>query len=120
MRLPRPGGETLSVQQVLGEVVPAFQRLRQQGKIRFLGLTAVGDTRTSSNANSTGRVCREPDRSRYAVCHVASGYWDHFGRDSSATPIRENALAAVEKGPLPPAGLDRLSTLLQTFSGEPR
>jgi hypothetical protein len=32
----------------------------------------------------------------------------------------ENALAAVEKGALPPAALDRLSTLLQTFSGEPR
>ena len=30
--------------QVLGEVVPAFERLRQAGKIRFLGLTAVGDT----------------------------------------------------------------------------
>ncbi len=38
------GGETLSVGQVLGEVVPAFDRLRQQGKTRFLGLTAVGDT----------------------------------------------------------------------------
>src|SRR5882757_9782172 len=39
------GGETaLSVQQVLGEVVPAFERLRQQGKIRFLGITALGDT----------------------------------------------------------------------------
>src|ERR1700746_4051798 len=38
------GGETLSVQQVLGEVVPAFERLRQQGKTRFLGLTAVGET----------------------------------------------------------------------------
>jgi len=33
-----------SVQQVLGEVVPAFQRLRQPGKIRFLGLTAIGYT----------------------------------------------------------------------------
>ena len=32
----------------------------------------------------------------------------------------ENALAAVEKGPLPPAALDRLSMLLQAFSGEPR
>ena len=32
----------------------------------------------------------------------------------------EIALAAVEKGPLPPAALDRLSTLLRTFSGEPR
>ena len=38
------GGAALSVQQVLGEVVPAFERLRQQGKIRFLGITAVGDT----------------------------------------------------------------------------
>ncbi len=38
------GGETLSVQQVLGEVVPAFQRLRTQGKTRFLGITAVGYT----------------------------------------------------------------------------
>lgn len=38
------GGEALSVRQVLGDVVPAFQRLRQQGKARFLGLTAVGDT----------------------------------------------------------------------------
>src|SRR3954469_12875931 len=38
------GGTSLSVRQVLDEVVPAFERLRGQGKIRFLGLTAVGDT----------------------------------------------------------------------------
>jgi aryl-alcohol dehydrogenase-like predicted oxidoreductase len=38
------GGPALSVKQVLGEVVPTFERLRQAGKIRFLGLTAVGDT----------------------------------------------------------------------------
>ena len=38
------GGEALSVRQVLGDVVPAFERLRQQGKTRFLGLTAVGET----------------------------------------------------------------------------
>ena len=29
---------------VLGEVVPALERLRQQGKTRFYGITAVGDT----------------------------------------------------------------------------
>jgi aryl-alcohol dehydrogenase-like predicted oxidoreductase len=29
---------------VLGEVVPAFERLRDQGKTRFFGITAVGDT----------------------------------------------------------------------------
>jgi aryl-alcohol dehydrogenase-like predicted oxidoreductase len=38
------GGSSLSVRQVLGDVVPAFERLRQQGKARFLGITAVGDT----------------------------------------------------------------------------
>jgi aryl-alcohol dehydrogenase-like predicted oxidoreductase len=38
------GGAALSVKQVLGDVVPAFERLRAQGKIRFLGLTGVGDT----------------------------------------------------------------------------
>src|SRR5205085_7953812 len=38
------GGSALSVRQVLDEVVPAFQRLRLQGKIRFLGISAIGDT----------------------------------------------------------------------------
>jgi len=38
------GGEALSIRQVLGEVAPVFERLRTQGKIRFLGLTAIGDT----------------------------------------------------------------------------
>ncbi len=38
----KEGGAALSAAQVLGEVVPAFERLRRQGKVRFLGLTAVG------------------------------------------------------------------------------
>ena len=38
------GGETLSADQVLNEVVPAFESLRANGKTRFLGITAVGDT----------------------------------------------------------------------------
>ncbi|KRQ99475.1 hypothetical protein CQ10_25165 [Bradyrhizobium valentinum] len=38
------GGSALSVRQVLDDVVPAFERLRQQGKIGFLGMTALGDT----------------------------------------------------------------------------
>ena len=37
-------GDSLSVKTVLEEVVPAFEALRQQGKTRFLGLTAIGDT----------------------------------------------------------------------------
>src|ERR1700694_5982886 len=38
------GGESLGVRQVLDQVVPAFERLRQKGMIRFPGITAVGDT----------------------------------------------------------------------------
>jgi aryl-alcohol dehydrogenase-like predicted oxidoreductase len=38
------GGESLSAKVVLDEVVPAFDKLRQQGKTRFLGITAVGET----------------------------------------------------------------------------
>jgi aryl-alcohol dehydrogenase-like predicted oxidoreductase len=41
---PTGGGNALSVRQVLDEVVPAFDALRLQGKLRFLGITAVGDT----------------------------------------------------------------------------
>jgi L-galactose dehydrogenase/L-glyceraldehyde 3-phosphate reductase len=38
-----------------------------------------------------------------------------------ATPQQfEDALAAVEKGPLSQAALDRLAALRQAFSGEPR
>jgi aryl-alcohol dehydrogenase-like predicted oxidoreductase len=38
------GGEALSARQVLDEVAPSFARLVAQGKTRFLGITAVGDT----------------------------------------------------------------------------
>jgi L-galactose dehydrogenase/L-glyceraldehyde 3-phosphate reductase len=38
------GGEALSAKVVLEEVVPAFEKLREQGKLRFPGITAVGDT----------------------------------------------------------------------------
>lgn len=41
---PESGDEALSLRAVFGEVVPAFERLRTQGKTRFLGITAVGDT----------------------------------------------------------------------------
>jgi aryl-alcohol dehydrogenase-like predicted oxidoreductase len=37
-------GESLSVRMVLEDVVPAFETLRRQGKTRFIGITAVGDT----------------------------------------------------------------------------
>ena len=206
------GGETLSVQQVLGEVVPAFQRLRQQGKIRFLGLTAIGsttalyrvidagafdsaqvvynmlnpsaDTKLPPNypAQDYGRLFQHTKKSgvgvigirvlaggalsgsterhpiaspppepigsamsyeadvtrarrlmpivqegfatslteaaiRFAISHPAMGTI----LVGMATPHQfESALAAVQKGPLPSAALERLTTLRQAFAGEPR
>ena len=206
------GGETLSVQQVLGEVVPAFQRLQQHGKIRFLGLTAIGHTTalyrvidagafdsaqvvynmlnpsagielpSSYPAQDYGRLFQhtkksgvgvigirvlaggalsgsterhpiaspppEPigsarsyendvTRARRLIPLVQEGFSANLTEAATrfaisdpavgtilvgiATPHQfEYALAAVEKGPLRPAALDRLSTLLQAFSGEPR
>jgi aryl-alcohol dehydrogenase-like predicted oxidoreductase len=44
----------LSVGQVLDEVVPAFDKLRSAGKLRFPGLTAVGDTAALHRVVDTG------------------------------------------------------------------
>lgn len=49
------GGPALSVRQVLDEVVPAFERLREAGKIRFLGLTAVGETAALHQVVDSGK-----------------------------------------------------------------
>ena len=205
------GRETLSVQQVLGEVVPAFQRLRQQGKIRFLGLTAIGRTtalyrvidagafdsaqvvynmlnpsagtalppnypaqnygrlfehtrkagvgvigiRVLAGGALSGSTERHPmspppepigsavsyqadvTRARRLMPLVQEGFAASLTEAATRFAISqpaigtilvgmaapqqfENALAAVEKGPLPPAAFDRLSALLQTLSGEPR
>jgi aryl-alcohol dehydrogenase-like predicted oxidoreductase len=37
-------GNTIAAAAVLGEVVPALARLREEGKTRFVGITALGDT----------------------------------------------------------------------------
>jgi aryl-alcohol dehydrogenase-like predicted oxidoreductase len=206
------GGETLSVRQVLDEIVPTFERLRQQGKTRFLGLTAVGDTaalhqvidagafdsaqvvynmlnpsaacelpknypaqdyrqlfeqtrqagvgvigiRLLAGGALSGSTDRHPiaspppepigsamsydadvARARRLMPLVKEGFAaslteaatrfaiSHSGIGTIlvgiATPHQfEDALAAVAKGPLPPAALERLSTLLKMFSGETR
>jgi aryl-alcohol dehydrogenase-like predicted oxidoreductase len=206
------GGSALSVQQVLGDVVPVFQRLRQQGKIRFLGMTAIGDTtalnqvidagvfdsaqvvynmlnpsaagelptnypaqdyqrmfdhtqaagvgvvgiRVLAGGALSGSAERHPiagpapepigsamsydadvDRARRLMPLVNEGFAGSLAEAATrfalshpamgtilvgmATPQQfEDALAAVEKGPLPQAALDRLSTLRQAFSGERR
>ena len=206
------GGEALSVRQVLGEVVPAFQRLRQQGKTRFLGLTAVGETaalaqvidarafdsaqvvynmlnpsaatelpadypaqdygrlfdhtvaagvgvvgiRVLAGGALSGSTERHPIaspppepigsatnydadvlRARRLMPLVKEGFASSLTEAATrfafaqpaigtilvgmATPQQfENALAAVQKGSLPPAALERLTTLRQGFAGEPR
>jgi aryl-alcohol dehydrogenase-like predicted oxidoreductase len=206
------GGSALSVAQVLGDVVPAFERLRQQGKIGFLGLTAVGETaalqrvidaghfdsaqvvynmlnpsaaeelpanypaqdygrlfdhtrpagvgvvgiRVLAGGALSGSAERHPiagpapepigsavsydadiDRARRLMSLVTEGFASSLTEAATrfalshpavgtilvgmATPQQfEDALAAVQKGPLPQAALDRLSALQQAFSGEPR
>lgn len=47
-------GESLSVRQVLEEVAPAFQSLRAAGKLRLLGLTAIGDTEALKQVIGSG------------------------------------------------------------------
>ena len=54
---------------------------------------------------------------RFAISHPAMGTI----LVGMATPQQfEDALAAVQKGPLPPAALDRLAALQRGFAGEPR
>jgi aryl-alcohol dehydrogenase-like predicted oxidoreductase len=206
------GGSALSVAQVLGDVVPAFERLRAQGKVRFLGMTAVGDTaalnqvidagafdsaqvvynmlnpsasgplpenypaqdyarmfdhtsaagvgvvgiRVLAGGALSGSAERHPiagpapepigsamsyeadvDRARRLIALVKEGFASSLTEAATrfalshpamgtilvgmATPQQfEDALAAVEKGALPQAALDRLSALRQAFGGEPR
>jgi L-galactose dehydrogenase/L-glyceraldehyde 3-phosphate reductase len=206
------GGEALSVAQVLEEVVPTFEQLRQQGKTRFLGLTAIGDTRAlhrvidaggfdsaqvvynmlnpsaaealpenypaqdygrlfdHTKAAGTGVISirvlaggalsgsaeRHPiaspppepigsamsydadiARARRLMPLVAEGFVASLTEAATrfaisnaavgtilvgmATPQQfEDALAAVQKGPLPSAALKRLEVLRQGFVGEPR
>jgi aryl-alcohol dehydrogenase-like predicted oxidoreductase len=204
--------ESLSTRRVLEEVVPALEKLRQQGKVGFLGFTAVGDTealQTVVNAGvfdgaqitynmlnpsaaaalppsypaqdygrlldqaeaagvgavgirvlAGGALSGSPERHpvaspppspigsaytyeadlsrarrlmalveegfasslqeaaiRFAISHPAIG----TVLVGMATPEEfEQALAAVQRGPLPASGLNRLTELHQTFAGEPR
>ena len=206
------GGEALSVAAVLGDVVPVFERLRRQGKTRFLGLTAIGETaalqrvidarafdsaqvvynmlnpsaavavpanypaqdygrlfdhtiaagvgvvgiRVLAGGALSGSAERHPiagpapepigsamsyeadvaraqrlialvkegwaaslteAATRFAISHPAMGTI----LVGMATPQQfEDALAAVERGPLPEAALNRLASLWEAFAGEPR
>lgn len=47
-------GGALALRVVLDEVVPAFESLRTQGKTRFFGITAIGDTAALHEAIGSG------------------------------------------------------------------
>lgn len=59
---PNPSGPDLSVEEVLGGVVQTFQDLKSQGKVRFFGMTGLGDTEAlhkivDAGALDTVQIC---------------------------------------------------------------
>src|SRR5881296_2917953 len=50
------GAGALSLGDVLNEVVPAVQKLRQQGKVGFCGITALGETAVLHQAIDAGTI----------------------------------------------------------------
>jgi aryl-alcohol dehydrogenase-like predicted oxidoreductase len=53
---PARGAGALSLGDVLSEVVPAVEKLRQQGKVGFCGVTALGETRALHQAIDAGTI----------------------------------------------------------------
>ncbi len=56
------GGDIIEANTVLGEVVPALQKLKEAGKIRYFGITALGETDAlhkvlASGAFDTAQIC---------------------------------------------------------------
>jgi aryl-alcohol dehydrogenase-like predicted oxidoreductase len=49
-----PGG--MAVDQVMGEALPAMRRLAEQGKCRFIGITALGDTEALRQVLTSGAI----------------------------------------------------------------
>jgi L-galactose dehydrogenase/L-glyceraldehyde 3-phosphate reductase len=50
------GPGDLSAKQVLEEVIPAFNKLQQAGKTRFIGITAIGETSAVLKVISSGKI----------------------------------------------------------------
>ena len=53
---PEPDGEVYSVDEVLNGILPVFEALRDEGKTRFLGFTANGDTQSLHRLVRAGRM----------------------------------------------------------------
>lgn len=75
---PDGKGDTITARQILDEVVPAFEKLREQGKIRFLGFTALGDIGEIDKVVAAGvmdsaQICMNALNPSAAV-PIAAGY----------------------------------------------
>ncbi|NJM48256.1 MAG: aldo/keto reductase [Alkalinema sp. RU_4_3] len=51
-----PADDAVTVDEVLNDILPTFDKLRQEGKTRFLGFTANGDTDPLHRLVQSGRV----------------------------------------------------------------
>jgi aryl-alcohol dehydrogenase-like predicted oxidoreductase len=81
---PAPG-RGLTARRVLDEVVPALEGLRRQGKIRFFGITALGDTTAvhqvvDAGVLDTAQVCLNLLNPSAAVAVPAGFPAQDFGR----------------------------------------
>ena len=52
----RPGGATFGIDEMLNDVMPALARMREQGKTRHVGFTAIGETETLHKVVASGAV----------------------------------------------------------------
>ncbi len=52
---PAPSGDVVTVDEVLNDILPVFEKLRDEGKTRFLGFTANGDTESLHKLVLSGR-----------------------------------------------------------------
>jgi L-galactose dehydrogenase/L-glyceraldehyde 3-phosphate reductase len=93
-------GADLTPEMVLGEVVPAFERLRREGKTRFYGITAVGDTAAlhrvaDAHVFDTAQVSYNM-LNPSAGTSVASGYPAHdFGNLLAHTKAADMGVIAI-------------------------
>ncbi len=85
---------------VLGDVVPAFERLREQGKTRFFGITAVGDTAALHRVADSGTF--DTAQVSYNMLNpsagtaVAPGYPAHdFGNLLARTKAADMGVIAI-------------------------
>ena len=53
---PDPSSPDLSVEEVLGEVINTFQDLKSRGKVRFFGMTGLGETQALHNIIDAGAM----------------------------------------------------------------